>query len=220
MEVVLSSLLELFDYDRAENSQHASAINGVLGEDLALALTLHHFRSAGSDPSVLDRKCTQGGKKGKRLDAWLRANIAGETVRLQTEIKNWTAHSIGGESIPRDARYEDLASYRVRRWNQRFNSALRIPRDEAAQKVLLPMIYDSDGLTVKPLIIFWEAMHPQGLDEPFFEVDVDCEEFSKLLVFSLSNYVRILISKGYDKLAVEMPNTRVRMRLLESIVKI
>lgn len=220
MEIVLSSLLEVFDYDTSENSQHASAINGVLGEDLALALTLHYFNDTGNTPIVLSRRCTQGKKRGKRLDAWLKANIAGESVRLQTEIKNWTAHSIGGESIPRDARYDDLSDYRVRRWNKRFNSTLGKPRDEDAQKVLLPMKYDSDGLLVKPLIIFWESMHPKGLEEPFFEVDVVSDSFSTLFVFSLSNYVRVLISKGMNTLIVEMPSTRMRMNLLQSIVKI
>ena len=43
----LRELLNFYDYRVESSNTHASAVNAVLGEDLAVALLLHYFKSLG-----------------------------------------------------------------------------------------------------------------------------------------------------------------------------
>ena len=59
------------------------------------------------------------------------------------------------------------------------------------------------------MLCFWEPLHQHGDSEALFEVDVVSEAFTQLKVFSMSNYVSLLL-KTTETLEVEMPDADAR----------
>jgi hypothetical protein len=213
MKLRLASLIDFYDKEVRESQRHASAINAVMGEDLAIALLTHYFCEKGFQVKVLARVCTTGKQKGPRLDAWIEVCENSVVHHYQAEIKNWSAHSIGGRSIRDD---EDMRKYRLNRWKKRFDEELRLPRDDEARKVLTPMNLPGIHSNIRPLLIFWEAMHPKGDAIEFFDVEVSSANFDRLWIFSLSTFVRNLISRGIESLDVEMLFASQRIEWLTS----
>ena len=66
------------------------------------------------------------------------------------------------------------------------------------------------------LLCFWEPLHHKGELEAFFEVDVLNESFKKLKVFSMSNYVSMLL-KTTETIEVEMSATDARIAWLNKL---
>ena len=60
----LRELLNFFDCKVSSSIGHASAINGVIGEDLGVALLLKYFSDQNLNVIALDEPCTQKTKKG------------------------------------------------------------------------------------------------------------------------------------------------------------
>ncbi len=223
MMIDLKKLLELYDTKTPKNTGCVAAINSMMGEELAVALFLDYAKRKNLNPAVISEKCTQGKNQGVRLDRWLGVNDKNEVIYYQTEIKNWTAHSFRGDASPKHTDVEAMKKYRIDRWEQRFDVSNHCLRDTSANKVLVPMKLDiktSSKFVVRPLIIFWEAMHPKGTDAEFFSTSVSGVEFKKLWVFSMSNYVRNLIFKHkVSKISVNMPAVDARINWLNSIYK-
>lgn len=224
MVINLKALLDLYDHKTKDNIGSVSAINAMIGEDLAVALFLDYARRKNLNPSVVSEKVTQGSSKGVRLDRWLRIQENNKIIYFQTEIKNWTAHSYRGKSSPEDSDKEGMKKYRKDRWEQRFDVSNHCLRDASANKVLVPMKLDSTialNAEIRPLIIFWEAMHPEGSNDACFPVPVNGSTFKKLWVFSMSNYVRNLIENDKDKenIEVNMPAVDTRIKWLNTIYK-
>ena len=216
----LSSLISFYDYPDRKSQGHATAINSVIGEEFASALFLHHERSRGHSANRLSGGCNQGTQRGKRLDCWIRVNNGDAEVFYQTEIKNWSAHAIGGKSPPENmADGLAMASYRINRWNNQFTPSKRF-KQESAEKVMIPMRRPPEAKEVRPLIIFWDAMHPDGKAEPLFEVSLRDYPFDRLLVFSMSAYARQLVSQGIEQIFVEMPLAERRMEWLGELTPI
>ncbi len=213
----LRELLNFYDYRVATSRTHASAVNAVLGEDLAIALLIHYFKSVGLEV-IVDGPCTQGTEKGVRLDKWI--VVKNESVIYQVEIKNWSAHSIGGETVEPDADENYMREFRVKRWRHQFNAKTEVPSQKETLKVLTKMRVPAQycGHTHKALLCFWEPLHPDGEPEAFFEVDVgeNAGDFKKLKVFSMSNYVSQLL-KSTEMLEVEMPAADARIDWLKKI---
>ena len=208
----LRELLNFYDYRVESSNTHASAVNAVLGEDLAVALLLHYFKGLGYGVTALDQACTQGTKKGSRLDKWIAVQSASESVLYQVEIKNWSAHSIGGNIVERPDDEDYMREFRVKRWNYQFNAMKKVPSQAGALKVLTKMrVPDqySNTHSQQPLLCFWEPLHQHGDSEALFEVDVVSEAFTQLKVFSMSNYVSLLL-KTTETLEVEMPDADAR----------
>lgn len=99
INVNVGDLLAFFDEEAKGSSRHASAIVGVAGEDLGAALLVDYFRSQGVVAEILPERCTQGTKKGYRLDRWILTHAPAGDVLYQVEIKNWSAHAIGGRAL-------------------------------------------------------------------------------------------------------------------------
>jgi len=197
---------------------HASAINAVLGEDLAVALLTHYFKGVGLEVVALDEVCTQGTQRGYRLDKWIAVKSATESVIYQVEIKNWSAHSIGGKSVMVNADDDYMREFRMKRWVYQFNEEEQIPSQPETLKVLTKMRVPSEYINYKheAMLCFWEPLHPQGELEALFEVDVVSDEFKKLKVFSMSNYVSELL-KTTDQIDVEMNDADERIEWLQKI---
>jgi hypothetical protein len=220
MVINLKGLLDLYDHKTTKNIGCVSAINAMIGEDLAVALFLDYARGEKLNPSVVSEKVTQGSSKGVRLDRWLSVQESNKVIYYQTEIKNWTAHSYRGKSLPNNLDEEGMKKYRKDRWEQRFDVSNYCLRDTSANKVLVPMKLDSTippDAEIRPLIIFWEAMHPEGSNDACFSVSVNGSTFKNLWVFSMSNYVRNLIDKDNVNIEVNMTAVDARIKWLNTI---
>jgi len=202
----LRQLMDFYDHKLESSDTHASAINAVMGEDFAVALMCHYFKNNEKKATYVDplqEACTTGKQKGHRLDKW----ICVDSIIYQVEIKNWSAHSIGGTKVKNGASSEWMIDYRKRRWGRQFNTtgSVHTPSQAGTLKVLTKMRVPElhRGREHKALLCFWEALHPGGEDHPFFSVKVSGDNFDELHVFSMSNYVRQLL-KETETLEVEM----------------
>ena len=214
----LNELLNFYDYRVSSSIGHAAAVNAVLGEDLAVALLIHYLKGVGLEVVALDEVCTQGTQRGNRLDKWIAVKSATESVIYQVEIKNWSAHSIGGKSVKLDSDEDYMREFRTKRWLHQFNVAKQVPSQKETLKVLTKMRVPSTYSDHKheALLCFWEPLHPNGELEAFFEVDVVSDAFKKLKVFSMSNYVSELL-KTTEKIEVEMNDADKRIVWLQKI---
>ena len=214
----LRELLNFYDHRVPSSNHHASAINAVLGEDLAVALLVHYLKGVGLGVVVLDEVCTLGTRRGYRLDKWIAVESASESAIYQVEIKNWSAHSIGGKSVKPDADEDFMREFRLSRWLYQFNVEAQIPSQKETLKVLTKMRVPAEfsSYNHQALLCFWEPLHYKGDIEAFFQVDVVSDAFKKLKVFSMSNYVRQLL-KTTETLEVEMSYADARIDWLKNL---
>ena len=223
VKVNVPDLLRFFDEKPDWSEKHATAVVGVAGEDLNAACFCHFLESKGHRAEVLlddsgkPLAVSPGTRKGSRLDRWIevRWNTGTETL-FQTEIKNWSAHSLSGEILPLSASDEEVRAYKQSRWENRWDRDEQRLRVRQTSKALSPMRppNGSEGKDIQPLLIFWEALAPRGnADEHLFSVDVaeNPGKFAKLWVFSVSSYLR---SVGRDKLELELPQASQRLAVL------
>lgn len=216
----LAELVNFYDYKVSSSIGHASAINAVLGEDLALVLLLHYFKSQKFEVKALAEKCNQGSKEGHRLDKWITVNSKTDSIIYQVEIKNWSAHSIGGKKVEIEHDEDYMRQYRLKRWKHQFNVNEKIPSQPQTLKVLTKMLVPTNfrSYTHKALLCFWEPMHESGQSDALFEVDVISQNFNKLTVFSMSNYVSHLL-QATDTLEVEMTDANSRIDWLNKLYR-
>lgn len=214
----LRELLNFYDYRVSSSVGHASAINAVMGEELAVALLNHYFSSFDYKVVLLDQPCTQGTNVGHRLDKWIAITSSEEKIIYQVEIKNWSSHSLNSEVVRQDGDESYMRDLRLRRWRFQFNEAERVPSQVATQKVLTKMRVPTEftKYSHKALLCFWEPLHSSGDNSAFFEVSVNSENFKKLSVFSMSNYVSLLL-KNNDFLEVELAETDQRIDWLNKL---
>ena len=214
----LRELLNFFDCKVSSSIGHASAINGVIGEDLGVALLHKYFSDQKRNPIVLDEPCTQKTKKGKRLDKWIVIEDTDSKIIYQVEIKNWNAHSLNSETVLDHSDEKYMREYRLRRWSKQFDSELKIPSQTECQKVLLPMKVPTtyEDYERRTLLCFWEALHHGGKSDAMFEVSVNSEQFKKMTVFSMSNYVSELLNQS-DVLEVELADAEARITWLNKL---
>ncbi len=221
--VNVPDLLRFFDEKPDWSERHATAVVGVAGEDLNVACFCRYLESMGHHGEVLLRgsgkpmPVSSGTRKGPQLDRWIEVRWKDGTETLfQTEIKNWSAHSLSGERLPLPASDEEVMDYKQRRWENRWNGEEQLLKVRQTAKVLSPMRLPNgaDGKDIQPLLIFWEALAPRGkADEHLFSVDVSDNPggFSELWVFSVSSYLRTVQK---DKLELELPMAAQRLRVL------
>lgn len=215
----LPALVDFYDRMIPESIGHAAAINAVMGEELASTLFLDFAARNNLDPSIIPSTCTQGTKKGVRLDCWIQIIENGKTIHFQTEIKNWSAHSYSGKRFPDIESESSLISYRISRWENQFDQNLNTLRKKEAKKVLTRMKAPDPTAEIRPLIIFWDSMHPKGSSEPFFSVKVNDPTFNNLWIFSMSTHVRNLINQGISEIRVDISSVIERLVWLNKLYK-
>ena len=214
----LQSLLKFYDYKDPTSEKHASAINAVLGENIAIELMKHYFEHDNYKVNS-HQPCTQGTPRGSRLDRWFSLEKNDKKTIYQVEIKNWSAHSLGGIQVDKDWDQHRMEQHRKMVWGRRFNIENKVPAEKASAKVLTKMrIPDKYGqIDHKALLCFWEPMHPEGKPIPLFEVPVISEAFNTLSVFSMSNYVSILLRQKIATLEVCMEEADARVDWLQQL---
>ena len=169
---------------------------------------------------------TLGGGVGPRLDRWLCAtNEAGERELFQIEIKNWSAHAIGGRRLALDATDERRVAVGRHYWGRIWDQDSGTLREESARKVLtrmqLPRAYHGINADVVPLICFWwYVTNPQD-DKPdsLFELQLNnpSTDFKRLKIFSVSNYLRSLSGGTGDQIEIDMPQAQQRTAWMKRI---
>lgn len=106
MYLNLKTLISFLDDPKDGDNRHASAIIGIIGEDMNAAVFAHYLknlkRDEAWDVAVSIDSPVQGIRNGKWLDRWIQAinSKTGETILYQSEIKNWAASAIGGRRAP------------------------------------------------------------------------------------------------------------------------
>lgn len=205
-------LIAFFD-ERSELRRHATAIKAVFGEELGLLLLVEFFRRDNQEAKILEERCTTGKSKGPRLDGWVQVtNTASVTTCYQVEVKTWSAQSFGGRPLSLAASPSELANFKKERWTAYWSGHHFY--NEVLNKVLTRMNPPSRCTKVYPLACLWDAVHPTGDREPFFEVPLQGAEFEKVFVFSMSAFLRNLDEPMLD---LELPCATERLRLLKEI---
>lgn len=208
--VDVGALLAFFDEEATGSTGHASAIVAFAGEDLGAALVAHYFGSQGIRTEILPDKCTQGTKKGCRLDRWILADATQGPTLYQVEIKNWSAHAIGGRRLARAASSSEVRQYKIDCWGREWTGTTF--RKESMRKVLTPMRSPRSGIPIEPLTCFWTALHPDGADAPLFSMPLENNgHFRRVSIFSMSSYLRGI---GEATISLPMPNLAARRRWL------
>jgi hypothetical protein len=220
MLVDIFNTLQFFDEKPREprdSRGHATSIVAVAGEDLGAGLLAHYLRQQqGASVEVLPDLCNQGTQKGPRLDRWIRCTQGDSTIDYQVEIKNWSAHAIGGKVLNVDASPEEVSAYKVDRWEKLVWDGATFRG--SMKKVLIPMKCLPPGHTVEPIACYWFAVHPEGKRDPFFPWPVSNEsDFRQVWVFSMSAYLRELRELGYSTIELEMPHAALRIDWLKHL---
>ena len=220
MHVDILTALRFFDEKPRSSHGHATSIVAVAGEDLGAALLARCLRQQGALAEVLPDLCTQRTRKGYRLDRWIRCTQGSATVHYQVEVKNWSAHAIGGKVLKVDASPEEVSAYKIERWEKEWDGATFRGGMNGMRKVLIPMkpLHPED--TVEPIACYWFALHPEGKREPFFPVQIDNANFSRVWVFSMSAYLRELREAGLSMIELEMPDTAARAEWLKRLFRL
>ena len=224
--------LHFFDEKPELGINHASGVTGVVGEDLNVSCFQRYVESNGAKVTVRANPVTTGRKKGPRLDRWIVVDWpGGRRTVFQTEIKSWSSHSYGGMTLPVRASAEEVAEYKQRRWDMRWDSHRRTLAFDLIAKVLVPMKppHDLAKEEIRPLLIFWEALGPRDQAENhLFKMDnptcdfpfdpprswPDVREFPALWIFSVSSYLRSIQDTSIE---LRMPNAARRLGILSKL---
>ncbi|MDV6374134.1 hypothetical protein [Deinococcus arenicola] len=207
------ALLSFFNEGLAEAKGHHTALTGMLGEPLAVALLLHYLNRNGGQAHCVSTKVTTGKKKGNWLDAWI---DDGNGTLYQTEIKMWAGNAIGGLKLKLDADAGTLLAGGLRQWAGIWDSEKQIFKDMKVGKVLTPMQKPQgyESACVEPLACFWWMLQQPGGSEPWFTVPTSDASFKEVHIFSLTAY---LLSLSDETLHLDMPLLSQRLTLLERL---
>jgi len=222
MKVNIKKVISFFDERPQDAEHHASGLVGIAGEDLGTGVFKHYIENVKkANVNVLTYSVTTGHKKGPRLDRWIDVLWVGEKGTIfQTEIKNWSAHSYGGTQLFLNASKEEVKIYKIKKWNELWDSKKNSPNTEKVSKVLVPMRIPSEvdrSHTLEPLVIYWTPIHPEGKEEHFFCHKVSSERFSRIWFFSVSSYLRSL---DEDTIELDMPSFTKRVSWISKLFKI
>ncbi len=247
VKINVQELLRYFDEKKPDSSgKRATGVVGIAGEDLNAACFQHYIKSKGGVARVLREpesgepsKVTTGKVKGPRLDRWIEVDWADKSKTVfQTEIKNWSAHAIGGKTLSVAATPSEVANCKHTNWEGRWHDKNHTLVEPRTAKVLVRM-NPPDGVdketTIRPLLIFWEAIGPRDqannhlfcIDAPTFNFPFSLPStwptpdefpelwgFPELWVFSVSSYLRSVSDASIE---LDMPDAVARLRILNRL---
>ena len=165
---------------------------------------------------------TTGSRTDKRLDKWILVNNDGKRTLYQTEIKNWSSHSIGGQALAIDASEQQAVNTAHLMFKNQFDEKRRTLRYPTTEKVLTRMRPPINVEQQRPLLCFWFPILPSTITDPsiaFSRVPVINENFGELDVFSLSLYLRSLYNKGQEGtyIELELPVLEARLEIIQKL---
>jgi hypothetical protein len=220
MKVRRQNLLEFYDHEPQwgeSESSPVSAVTGVIGEDLVLALLC---RKLGGKIRGYDCR-----GKGAWLDAW----VTTSETEYQVEAKNWCAHSLGGDKVEADgSNLRSVAEENLRVYLEEPRNRAKIWKVLGAMKAVEG---HSEETKPEPVLAFWAPVAEVGSSKlpSFFSVAMDSyisreivplnlrETLHKRVhVFSASLYLRQECLD--DTLDLDMPRAAHRMKWLQSLL--
>ena len=244
LQVNVRETLAFFDEKPSWSEKQATAIVGILGEDLAAAVLQHCLEASGaSSVKVRSETVGTGGRSGPRLDRWVEVNLPDEGTGPCSRPRSRAGRPMPSAAKPSLSERQPprWRTYRRRHWGKYWDAELQtIPRAEIA-KVLVPMRpgFDAGDRRTLPLLIFWEALGPGSrpdaqarvegghlfsISAPTggFKINVpstepDQQGFPELWVFSVSSYLRGVTEEVME---LEMPNAARRLRSLNRLVRL
>jgi hypothetical protein len=137
--VDIEAVLRFFDERPPESPGNATAVVAVSGEDLGIGLLCDYLQRGNVRAEGLDGPCTTGKKQGSRLDRWVRVISEKGKTLYQVEVKNWSAHAIGGVSLSISASPADVAEYKKRHWQDAWDVTAGTFSNTSLRKVLEQM---------------------------------------------------------------------------------
>jgi hypothetical protein len=155
-----------------------------------------------------------GKQKGPRLDRWIKAKCATKEILYQVEIKNWSAHALGGQALKLNASLEEIQKVNSKYWSSIWDKKNKKFKYNEVGKVSIPMHLptgEPSDIIIRPLVIFWFPIKNEKGDSCFFEVESNYEHFKVISIFSISTYLRQLKD---DIIEISMPNTIARLNWL------
>lgn len=215
MKIDVNKLISFFDAPKDWSiyknhlGSHAAAINILIGEDLILALLKHYFQSINIDFSIYSYKCNQNTRNGKRLDAWVKTRHNNISTLFQTEIKNWSGHSLGGYNLSCHANDNELDDFSEMKYSYYFGNISSVPPE--INKVYINMSPPMPDIEIKKLLCFWFYIVNINR-EPFFTIH---NSLGELNVFSGSAYLRSIKDNTIE---LELPRVSERLNILSSIL--
>ncbi|MDF1847139.1 MAG: hypothetical protein P1U69_08065 [Parvibaculaceae bacterium] len=198
IQISKTDLLDLYDNKKSGFSKrkindetigsHASALTGVIGEDLVLGLFQHYWdnkHTAGKGKSdVLSYHCRQENGQQK-LDAWIECfDTEGMSTLYQTEVKNWSTFSrVKNYSLAPNATDEEVKLRAQEQWTAILDDKRNL---SAVKKVSfqsriseLGDDYTNRNDESVPLLCMWQPLATSNSKlEPFFRVSAP-EPFSR-----------------------------------------
>jgi hypothetical protein len=239
-------LIEFYDQKVKNIKKPASSISGIIGEDLIAGLFKHYLenqnRGSTDEVIIIDESIKANGINGKMLDRWILHHTSdGQKIAYQTEIKNWSVHSLGGKTFDQLELKNPLKNI-LDNAQKNLKKNCLIDKDgkigfidKSVGKVLLNMKPDKrvDNHIIKPLICFWMPICSDDDIKAFFVKDCSSDtdlnpfynerKFNSVSFFSASIYLRELILKnpGVNDLSIEIYSTNIKQRLdiLQSLIK-
>ena len=178
------------------------------------------------------------------MDRWIEVYWRdGSITVFQTEIKNWSAHAIGGKPLSVCATSEEVTDYKEKRWegpSGHWYTPNHTLREAYTAKVLVRMKPPKgvDEKSIRPLLIFWEAIGPRAqadnhlfsISDPTLEFPFSLPDtwpnpsesaemwgFPELWVFSVSSYLRSIRAADKDSIKLDMPDAVARLLILNSL---
>ncbi len=229
MKLNIKEILDFFDGIKDSQKGDANAVMSILGEDLNAA-SYAHFQGSNlkilndSVLPVLLSSIYPGKQIHKRLDRWL---VDENHKRLyQCEIKNCAATAIGGKKLESDANNEKVKTVTSYHWNREQKNffSKKATQPNNVSKVLLPMRppVGYKNFRIEPLLIYWMPISSdiKGLNPLSFITNFPFRtSFSKLQIFSVSLYFRVLLNNGKKYIDLDMPHFEHRIKILNKLQK-
>jgi hypothetical protein len=224
----IDELIKFYDL-KGENSKHASSVTGLIGEDLITGIFKHYLErsSINSKVNVLPENPKE--KKGRWLDRWIIQENGSINICYQTEIKNWSAHSLGGVHFEYDPNkpldFKTSDSDKI--FNKIWDDTKMEFKDAAVNKVLKQMKSNAELDTlpskiIEPLVCFWMPITKSSVKDPIIELKISNTNtnFDKVTIFSSSIYLRQLRSSGINTIEIESVQIAIRMGKLNNLFSI
>lgn len=231
MKINIKKILDFLDGAKNSKKGDASAIIGMIGEDLNAAAFKHYKTEVEkSKIEILEESVVTGNKKGKRLDRWIVEKSTNKAILYQCEIKNFAATAIGGKILKTDANINKTIEITDYYWKrERLNSfSKNKSHPNNVTKVLIPMCKPKgyEKCTAEPLLIYWIPISDTNQLNPLFSVPLKPLKlptiktpFSKLHVFSVSLYFRQLLwGKKNTIIDLDLLNFERRMKIFQGFI--
>ena len=236
MEINIREIVTFLDAPQDNERHHVSSVIGIIGEDLNASAFVHYLRRKNPHATVIENeKPVQGKRPGKWLDRWIDVcDAVGVQTLFQCEIKNWSGAAFNGYTLGVGCEEKDLRELAVRRWQDQVDSFDKPSQPTGTTKVLLKMQPPEgyEGVPIRPALLYWMPVQLFGDPDlkPAFEVPIqdlripdslDCvfEKNDKLLVFSVSMYLRQLLQEGSQTIDLDMPDAEKRIEILSRVCR-